>query len=131
MIGLYSTFKELNNLEYKKVFVIACDNPFIKSNVISFLIDESKTFDCCIPKWDNGFLEPLLAIYPIRKAYRTSEENIKKSNYKLTQILSEKWKINYISIEKSIQAIDQQLITFKNINKSSDIEDLNAFKDAN
>jgi len=128
MIGLYSTFKELNNLEYIKVFVIACDNPFIKYDVISYLIDESKAYDCCIPKWDNGFLEPLLAIYPIKKAYRTSKESVKKSNYKLTHILRKKWEINYISIENSIQVLDKQLITFKNINKSSDIEDLNAFK---
>jgi len=129
LIGLYSTFKELDNLEYKKVFVIACDNPFIKHEVIRYLIDESKAYDCCIPKWDNGFLEPLLAIYPIKKAYRTSKASIKDSNYKLTQILGKNWEINYISIENSIQALDNQLLTFKNINNSSDIEDLNMFKE--
>ncbi|MFW9939372.1 MAG: NTP transferase domain-containing protein, partial [Candidatus Thorarchaeota archaeon] len=77
MLGLYSAFKELNFLGYKKVLVLSCDSPLIKKEVIEFLIKESKQFDCCIPKWDNGFLEPLLAIYPIKKALIRAEENLK------------------------------------------------------
>ena len=122
LLGLYSGFKELYKLGYKKSFVISCDLPLIQFNVLKFLIKQSNGFDCCIPKWNNGFLEPLFAIYPIKKAYKKAEENLKIRKYKLTNIMSNKWKINFISIENSIKQYDQNLLTFLNINTPKDIE---------
>ena len=122
LLGLYSGFKELYKLGYKKSFVISCDLPLIQFNVLKFLIKQSNGFDCCIPKWNNGFLEPLFAIYPIKKAYKKAEENLKIRKYKLTNIMSNKWKINFISIENLIKQYDQNLLTFLNINTPKDIE---------
>ncbi len=122
LIGLYSAFKELKKLEYKKVLVLPCDTPLVKFEVIEFLIYQCKLFDCCIPKWKDNLLEPLLAIYPIEKAYETSLKNIKAHQYKLTKIINSEWKTNYISIENNIKKIDPDLLSFKNINKLEDIE---------
>ena len=62
MLGLYSAFKELSTLGYKRVFTISCDMPFIKKEIIELLINKSDGFDCCIPKWEDSLLEPLFAI---------------------------------------------------------------------
>ncbi len=124
MLGLYSAFKELNLLGYRKVFALPCDIPLIKKEVVKLLINESKEFDSCIPKWDNGFLEPLFAIYPIKKACLKAEENLKKKAYKLTNLLDKSWKINYVSIEQSIKPLDRKLLSFININKQKDIKKL-------
>ena len=124
MIGLYTAFKELNQLEYEKVFILSCDAPLIKHNVIELLIKQSKSNDCCIPQWNNKFLEPLFAIYPIKKALKNARENIKNETYKLTNILDESWKINYISIENEIQPLDNKLISLININGPVDIDKL-------
>lgn len=124
MLGLYSAFKELNLLGYKKVFVMSCDIPLIKNEVVKFLIKESKESDCCIPQWDNGFLEPLFAIYPIKKAGLMAEENLKKKAYKLTNLLDKSWRINFVSIEQSIKPLDRKLLSFININKQKDIKKL-------
>ena len=102
--------------------MLSCDNPFIKFEVIEFVINQCKGFDCCIPKWKNNFLEPLLAIYPIGKAYETSLRNLKQNHYKLTKIIAQDWKINYISIEQYIKKIDPNLFSFKNINKLEDVK---------
>jgi len=48
LIGLYSAFKDLTNLGYEKVFVLPCDTPLVKCEVIRFLINQSIEFDCCI-----------------------------------------------------------------------------------
>jgi len=72
-------------------------------------------------------LEPLLAIYPIKKAYDISRRNIEKNKYKLTKIISKEWKTNYISIEQDINKIDPNLLSFKNINKREDIKMLEQF----
>ena len=124
LIGLYTAFKELQKLDYKKVFVFSCDIPLVKFEVIEYIINNCEGFDCCIPKWmkNNNFLEPLLAIYPIDKAYETSKRNITQNQYKLTRIISPDWKTNYIPIETKIKTIDSKLISFKNINNPEDIK---------
>ena len=122
LIGLYSAFKELQKLGYKKVFVLSCDNPLVKSEVIEHIINHCDGFDCCIPKWKNNFLEPLFAIYPIGKAYETSLRNLRKKCYKLTKIIAPNWKTNYISIEHDIKKLDPNLLSFKNINKLEDVK---------
>ena len=123
MLGLYSAFKELNKLEYEKTFILSCDAPLIKYNLIELLLEQSEGFDCCIPRWNNGFLEPLFAIYPVKKVFHKAENCMENEQYKLIEILDDNWKINYIS-ESSIKAIDKKLISFININGPIDIEKL-------
>lgn len=122
--GLYTALKELKKLEYKKMLTLACDNPLIQFNVIEFLIEQSKGYDCCIPQWDNGFIEPLLAIYPIRKTLKKLTENLRANDLRLTNIIDDSWKINYLSIENSIRPLDKKLLTFLNINTPDDIKNL-------
>jgi molybdopterin-guanine dinucleotide biosynthesis protein A len=111
-------------LGYKKVFVLSCDNPLIKFEVIEYLIKSCKGFDCCIPKWKNNFLEPLFAIYPIDKAFESTKRNLHKSVFKLTQLISPAWRTNYISIENEISFLDKKLQSFININTKKDISNL-------
>ena len=125
LIGLYTAFKELQKLGYKKVFVLSCDNPLVGFEVIEYIIKHCEGFDCCIPKWNNNFLEPLLAIYHIGKAFETSKRNIQKNIFKLTHLISQAWKTNYISIEEEIRFLDNKLLSFININTKEDISNLN------
>ena len=122
MKGLYSAYKELKDIGYEKAFTLSCDLPLINLEVIEFMINQSIGYDCCIPRWNNGFLEPLFAIYPIKEAYKKAQENLKNHTYKLTNIISDKWKINFLSVEDSIKQFDENLLTFLNINTPEDIE---------
>ncbi len=124
LIGLYSALKELNDLGFKKAFALSCDSPFINKKVLNYLIDCSKKFECCIPQWDNGFLEPLCTIYPIKKALIAIKENLKFMDYKLTNLVNSSWNTNYISIEKCLRPHDDKLLSFININTLEDIEKL-------
>jgi len=124
LLGLYSGFKELNKLGYQKSLVLSCDSPLLQFNVLKFIIKQSNGFDCCILKWKNDFIEPLLAIYPVRKVFYKAKENIGKRNFKLTNLLDSNWNINYLSIEDLIKPLDDKLLTFININKPEDIETL-------
>ncbi|MFX1494308.1 MAG: molybdenum cofactor guanylyltransferase [Promethearchaeota archaeon] len=124
LIGLYSTFKELLSLNYEKTFILACDNPFIQFKVIKFLISNSIDYECCIPQWENGFVEPLFAIYPTRKAFQLCKKNLENKQFKLNKLLDIKWKVKYISIENEIKPIDNKLLTFVNLNEVEDIKNL-------
>lgn len=122
--GLYSGFKELKDLNYKKVLVLACDAPLIQYNVIEFIIEQSNGFDCCIPIWNNEFMEPLFAIYPVKKGFQKAKENIENRDLKLINLLDKNWKINHLSVENLIKPLDEKLLSFININKPEDIEKL-------
>ena len=124
MIGLYSGFKELSKLDYEKVFTLSCDMPLIKYEVIKLIINSIGEYDCCIPRWNNGFLEPLCAIYPTKKACSKAKLNLESQTYKLINILENEWNINYLSVENEIQKFDEKLTTFININGPIDIEKL-------
>lgn len=124
MIGMYSAFKELHKLAYEKAFVLSCDMPLINPKVIDILIQNAKGYDCCLPKWKNNYMEPLFAIYPVEKALKSSEQNLKNETYKMLKILEEDWSINYISVENDIQPLDENLLTFINVNSPIDIEKL-------
>jgi len=124
MIGLYSIFLELKKLKYQKVLTLSCDLPLVSKEVITYLIDQSKGFECCIPQWDNGFLEPLIAVYPVKKALHIAKKNIEKKAYKLTNLISPNWKTNFVSIEENIKPLDKNLLTFTNINEQSDLNKL-------
>ena len=124
LIGIYSAFKEIEKLGYEKAFTLSCDLPLIQHEVVNLLLKYSKDVDCCIPRWDNDYLEPLFAIYPVRKALRKIKKNLKNETFKLTNILNMDWRIKYISIEKEIQPLDGKLLTFLNINNHVDIDKL-------
>ncbi len=122
MLGIYSGFKELNNLGFEKGFLLSGDMPLIKPEVIELLIKEVEGYDCCIPRWNNGFLEPLFAIYPVEKTYELAKKTIQEKDYALNSIIDKTWNINYISVEESIKPLDQNLVGLININGPIDLE---------
>ncbi len=122
MLGIYSGFKELNNLGFEKGFLLSGDMPLVKPEVIELLIKEVEGYDCCIPRWNNGFLEPLFAIYPVEKTYELAKKTIQEKNYALNSIINKTWNINYISVEESIKPLDQNLVGLININGPIDLE---------
>ena len=122
MLGIYSGFKELKNLGFEKGFLLSGDMPLIKPEVIELLIKEAEGYDCCIPRWNNGFLEPLFAIYPVEKTYELAKKTIQEKNYALNSIIDKTWKTNYISVEELIKPLDQNLVGLINVNGPIDLE---------
>ncbi|MFX1324998.1 MAG: molybdenum cofactor guanylyltransferase [Promethearchaeota archaeon] len=121
MVGIYSGFKELNELGFEKTFLLSCDMPLIKAEVIKLMIDESEDYECCIPKWNNGYLEPFFAIYPVTKGFLRAKEILITKNYGLLNFIDHEWDIRYISVENSIQPLDTNLLSLININGPIDL----------
>ncbi|MBY9013473.1 MAG: molybdenum cofactor guanylyltransferase [Candidatus Lokiarchaeota archaeon] len=124
MLGIYSGFKELNRLGFEKGFLLSGDMPLIKPKVIELMINRVKGYDCCIPRWNNGYLEPLFGIYPVNSTFKLAEKMIQERNYSLNKIIDLSKHINYISVEESIKPLDQNLVSLININGPIDLENL-------
>jgi molybdopterin-guanine dinucleotide biosynthesis protein A len=121
MLGIYTGFKELYNLNFEKGFLLSCDMPLIKPQVIKLLMKEIIGYDCCIPKWENGFLEPFFAIYPVKETYERAKWILKSENYGLLNLIDKNWKVNYVSVENLIKPLDKNLVSLININGPIDL----------
>ncbi len=121
MIGLYSTLNDLNHLRYRFQFTISCDMPFIKPEVIQYMNQFYSNYDYIIPQWNNGYIEPLFAIYPIKITLNLVKKCLKTNQLKLTNIIDINSKVRYISIENELKKYDSFLETFININNKNDI----------
>ncbi len=103
-------------------FIAACDMPFINEKVVKLLFRKSKTHDAAIPRWEDGFLEPLHAVYKCKPMIRETKKAIEKGE---TIILAPVFKlnVNYVEIDE-IKKIDRDLRTFMNVNTYEDIKNI-------
>ncbi len=121
MLGIYSGFKELLRQNFQKAFVLSCDMPLIKPEVVELMIKQAIGYDCVIPQWKNGFLEPYFAIYPVEKGFQKAKEILMNENYGLLNLIDKNWKINYVPVEEKIQPLDQNLTSLINIKGPIDL----------
>ena len=100
-------------------FIAACDMPFINENVVKMLFKKCVDKDAAIPRWNDGSLEPLHAVYRREPMIRETKKAIHAGE---TIIIAPILKLDasYVSTE-DLKKIDPDLITFKNINSPEDM----------
>jgi molybdopterin-guanine dinucleotide biosynthesis protein A len=101
-------------------FIAACDMPFINEDVVKMLFRLSKSHDAAIPRWEDGFLEPLHAVYRCGPMIRETRKAIESGkSIILAPII--RMNVNYINIE-NIRKIDPDIRTLININTPENME---------
>ena len=114
MIGIYSGLLAAPD-DY--IFVISCDMPMIKPELLQYLIAASGEAKAAVA-WHNGFAEPLCGIYH-RDLLGELEYHIRKEKFKLITFL-EKVEALYIEINDSLSFYDPNI--FLNMNTPGDLE---------
>ena len=99
-------------------FVVAGDMPLLVPEFVDFIISEFKKSGkiACVPRWENGYLEPLHSAYS--SAFReVLEEKIKAGNYALNRAIRE---VNpcYVQIESLPEEWRE---SFFNVNTREDL----------
>ncbi len=110
----------LEACEDEYCFICACDMPFINEEVVKMLFRKCSNYEAAIPRWENGFLEPLHAVYKCKPMIRETKKAIESGE---TAILSPIFKldVNYVAL-KEIRKIDPMLRTFMNINYAEQLQ---------
>ena len=124
VVGIYSAAKNLvNKSDY--MFVIACDLPEITKESIEFIVKivkEVRYFDAIIPRWRNmDYIEPLFAVYNIRRTYELCNQLIKVNDLNKVSIRDFIKKLNnviYLSAEEMVKLFGP---VFTNINSIEDL----------
>lgn len=114
--GICSGLKA-SSFEYS--FVVACDMPFIKAEVVDLLFRKAVGYDVAIPYP----LEPLHAVYRRETTLRAAKAAIQRRKGAVMYVVDQ-LQANYVPKEE-IRAVDPELCTFVNINDFEDIELLN------
>ncbi|VVB54418.1 Molybdenum cofactor guanylyltransferase [uncultured archaeon] len=104
-------------------FIAACDMPFINENVIKLLFKSGEDHDAAIPRWKDGFLEPLHAVYKCKPMLSETKKAIKNGE-KIVLAPIQKLRVNYVEMEE-IRKIDMNLRTFININTPEEMDIIN------
>ncbi|MDI6801340.1 MAG: molybdenum cofactor guanylyltransferase [Thermodesulfovibrionales bacterium] len=126
MSGIYSS---LLNSKHGSIFIVACDMPFIKKELIyfvckkhleSFYSGHSETIDATVPIYD-GEPQPLFGVY-CNKAMPYLEAAILSGKTSLKRFLNE-IKTRFIN-ESEIRVVDPDGMSFVNINTIEDYKNV-------
>lgn len=117
---LSGIFTALKNTEAEKIFVSACDLPFLSPEVVSLIVSQSDQADITAPRF-RGHYEPLCAVYS-RSCLPMIEEAIEKGEYRIVdfwprvrvrELNEDFWKVHGVSER-----------TFVNLNRPEDWRNL-------
>ena len=97
--------------------VVTVSNPFVKPNVIYQLFQEVKTYDAAIPRWANGKLEPLLAVYK-RKAFLKAAAGRERDDLKA--LIDDLYAVSFVQIEENLKSLDPDLLSFFKVKNDKD-----------
>ena len=74
-------------------------------------------YDVLVPRWRNGYIEPLCGVYQAECFQRTIEENISVGDFRLRNLFRDASRVRYFNIEERLKAIDPGFRHFQNVNR--------------
>lgn len=102
------------------VAIVPCDAPFLNPKILIELFKRAEGHDAAIPRWPNGYLEPLHSVYRRRVILNAAQELIKKGSRSILRLIESLKDVVYVSVEE-LKFIDERLLTFFNVNTPRDL----------
>ncbi len=100
--------------------VVQDNHPFVKPNVIFALFEAARGHDAAIPRWSDGRVEPLLAVYR-RQTFLRINAQIKDSDDP-GRIVDLLYAVRFVEIEEELSPLDPGLNTFFAVNNEQDLQ---------
>ena len=97
------------------------DTPFVSSKIVALLFEISVGKTAAIPKWPNGQIEPLHAVYETAIAHNAARVAINEGRLDMRGMIERMHGVRYIST-LVIQQMDHELRTFFNVNTPTDLK---------
>jgi molybdopterin-guanine dinucleotide biosynthesis protein A len=99
--------------------VVACDMPFLNTELLNYMVGLSGDFDAVVPRVEKGMIEPLHAVYS-RDCVSTIGKQMENNHLSIHAFL-DKVRVRYMERTES-EKLDPQLLSFFNINYQSDLD---------
>ena len=104
----------------KYALLLAFDTPFVSGEVVSLLFDLCLSKAAAIPRWPNGQIEPLHAVYQTAVALEAATSAVAEGRLDMRGMIERMRGVRYISTLVMLQ-VDPELRTFFNINTPLDL----------
>jgi len=118
LVGALTGFEKAQG-EYS--ILLPCDTPFLSKETSSLLLDLCIKRNAVIPRWPNGYIEPLQAAYCTKPALAAAEKALKQEMLNLRSMIVHLKEIRYVST-LVLKQMDPRLLTFFNINTPEDLK---------
>ena len=101
--------------------LLPCDTPFMSLGIAKLLLDLCINKNAVIPRWPNGYIEPLQASYRTKPALEATRKALEQGKLDLRSMLVHIKGVRYVST-MTLQRLDPELLTFFNINTVQDLK---------
>jgi molybdopterin-guanine dinucleotide biosynthesis protein A len=105
----------------KYALVVPFDTPFISREIVSLLFELCVGRSAVIPRWPNGQIEPLHAVYQVKAAMVAAEAAVAEGRLDMRGMIERMRGVRFLST-LVITEIDPELKSFFNINTRLDLK---------
>lgn len=114
--GIYTV---LSHSKTEKVLIIACDMPFVNTDILNYLLSFAPLYDVVVPRIDpKGFVEPFKAVYS-KSCLWAIEKSIKANKRRVISFFDEV-SVKYIEREE-LAPMDPDFTSFMNVNTPEEL----------
>jgi len=117
LVGALTGFKEAHE---RYALLLSCDTPFVSRDVVSLLFEVCINRNAVIPRWPNGYIEPLQAVYCTKPAYEAAKNALSEGKLNMQSMVDRLPSVRYVST-LVLQQLDPELRTFFNVNTLLDL----------
>ena len=101
--------------------LLPCDTPFASRDILLLLLELCTGRNACVPRWPNGYVEPLQAVYRTEPALEASNAAFWAGKLNMQAMLERLQRVRYVST-LVLEQLDPEFKTFFNINTPLDLK---------
>jgi len=117
LVGALTGFESVHS-EYS--LLLPCDTPFVSASIVSLLLELCVNKDAAIPRWVNGYLEPLQGAYHAKSAQSAANRVLEGNKMNMNSMIACLKKVRYVST-LVLKQMDPTLMTLFNVNTPEDL----------
>jgi molybdenum cofactor guanylyltransferase len=118
LVGVLTGFEGAHG-EYS--ILVPCDTPFVSREILLLLLELCPNKTAVIPRWPNGYVEPLQAVYHTKSVADVTAEALKEGKANMQCMIDKLHGVRYVST-LVLRQLDPDLKTFMNINTMLDLK---------
>jgi len=117
LIGALTGFEEARG---KYVLLLPCDTPLVSRDVLLLLFELCIGKNAVIPRWPNGYMEPLHGVYYRKSVLEAAKDALDGGKLDMRSMVDRLRGVRYVST-LVLQQLDAELRTFFNVNTLLDL----------
>jgi molybdopterin-guanine dinucleotide biosynthesis protein A len=118
---LVGTITGFETAEGEYSLLLPCDTPLVSTQIVQFLLDLCTNRNAAIPRWPNGYIEPLQAAYRTETALATAKAALKQGKMNMRSMIDNMTGVRYVSTIV-LEQLEPELLSFFNVNTPQDLE---------